>query len=298
MPDGRHTNGQREKERIEAIITHINNKTPSGNKIIDYFFNIFALTIISARDRTGGNRGTHYDFEILTEENPGKWFRVEAKATKTKKEISDKPWELGVQFLNGNPKNYICCDIYAKLWYKEWIESGIFTSMFDITESIPSYEEWRDKDGFCQDDPKTPYGKQLKSNFRDFWGPGTSMANIGDGLDPRYHIFKQFNMNDEELNTLKKQIQERANEALSVKDYWFALAGDVNNPDAFNCKWYSKITFSFIESIVINEERSKPTGDVIFDVSAKDTNGQPFNFHTHMRWGKGVGFSNIRMDMK
>tara|TARA_A100001015_G_C15009920_1_gene722524 strand:+ start:537 stop:1430 length:894 start_codon:yes stop_codon:yes gene_type:complete len=297
MPDGRHTNGQKEKEQIEAIIQHINNKTPSGKKIIECFFNIFSLTIISARDRTGGNRGTHYDFEILTEENPGKWFCVEAKASKDKKGISEKPWEFGVQFLNGKPQDYICCDIYARLWYKEWIESGLFTSMFDITESIPSYEEWRDKDAFCQSDPKTPYGKQLKSNFRDSWGPKSSMKDIGDGLDPRYHIFEKFHMNSDELNTLKKQIHERANEALRVKDYWVALAGDVTSPETFNCMWYSNFTISTIESIAINKKRSKPT-DVIFVVSAKDTNEQPFNFHTRMRWGKGVGFSNLRMDMK
>lgn len=298
MPDGRHTNGQNEKEQIEAIIKHINERTPSGKKIIDCFYNTFNLTIISARDRTGGNRGTHYDFEILTEENPGKWFRVESKASKDKKEISDKPWELGVQFLNGKPQDYICCDIYAELWYKEYIESNLFTNMFGISASVPSYEEWRDKDAFCQSDPKTLYGIQLKNNFRDSWGPKSSMKDIGDGLDPRYHIFEQFNMNNDELNELKSQIYPRANEALRVKDYWFALAGDVTNPDTFNCKWYSKFTISTIESIAINKERCKQKGDITFDVFAKNDEGQPFNFHTHMRWGKGVGFSNIRMDMK
>ena len=48
------------------------------------------------------------------------------------------------------------------------------------------------------------------------------------------------------------------------------------------CKWYSKFTISTIESIAINKERCKQKGDITFDVFAKNDEGQPFNFHTHI----------------
>ena len=95
------------------------------------------------------------------------------------------------------------------------------------------------------------------------------------------------------MDVLKIEILEIAKKILEHKDAWLEINGNVDsNCDIpFTFKWTKKLTISQIFSITIDEEtKSDFTGKIESDLD------YPIKFI--IRWGKGTGFSNLRMDLK
>ena len=72
--------GSNEVRDIQAIVSSIHTQSPNGLKIMESFKNRFGIDILDARSRPG-NRGVHYDFQILVGPAPGVWKNVEHKGS-------------------------------------------------------------------------------------------------------------------------------------------------------------------------------------------------------------------------
>jgi hypothetical protein len=78
------------------------------------------------------------------------------------------------------------------------------------------------------------------------------------------------------------------NTCLSEKDLWLQINGDIN--DNVDFKWYDKILLD--EKYTVNISMKS---DFDFDFISIENK---INFKAKLRWGKGCGFSNLRIDLK
>jgi hypothetical protein len=264
-----------EAEDVAKIVKHMNDDTPAGKKIKAAFKDKFGLDILEARNRNG-SRKTHYDLSILVGKD---WSRVEHKgsATLTEIKVGEVPWAAGVQFYNGGCEKYEVTRAYARLWYDTYIGSGTLKATWKIDAPIPSFEEWLKGDCCQQGNPKTQFGKQLKEKVR-------ALREGGSLLDERKEIVKNLVINEE---ALKRDVSKLANEVLDKKDYWMEVRGNIDGE--FNVAWHPKYMITDIETI-----------DIIRDLDIKIVfncaGGMSFN--GILRWGKGAGFSCLRLDLK
>ena len=277
--------GANEVEDISTIICAIKSKSEAGLKITTSFKEKFGCQIIDARPRSGGSRGTHYDFEVKVEVKPGLfvWRRIEHKGSSQNRPISpdEKPWTAGVQFHNGGCEKYSIAKKYSKAWYSMYIETGLLKDTFKIESATPSYDEWFDKDCKTQGPPKTPFGLELKRRVREIRGPKASL------LEERDPVLSSFIITEEDKNLFKKEVLPIVIEALEQKDYWLTIHGDLNGE--FHVAWYPKLVISCINDIVITKKK---------DIEFKFLCENNFVFNGILRWGMGAGFSNIRIDLK
>lgn len=271
-----------EAKDILHIITSINTKNNVGQKIMDGFLNTFGYELLKARERQGSSRGTHYDFDIEVRMPDGDvWKHVEHKGSKTYRPIKseEKPWTAGVQFHNGGSDKYTIAKEYARLHYNTHIESGSLKTTFNIQSTIPSFEEWFKQDCCVQDDPRTNFGRELKERVRE-------QRNGGSLLAERAPVVMGLKFDEEEKKILIAEVLPIANHALEQKDYWLTVCGDMEKE--FNLAWSPKFTIPAIEDIVIHRKK-----DITFDFKCSG-----FTFGGILRWGKGAGFSCLRMDLK
>ena len=276
----RHTAAANEVEDIANIIRAINSRTPAGLAIIATFRDRFGVEITAARARTGSNRGTHYDFEVEVNQT---WKKVEHKGSQQYRlpNVDDAPWKGGVQFHNGGCEKYSLARKYAQTWYTMYIQSGTLKEEFGIEASIPSFAEWFEKDCRVQDDPKTPFGKELKRRVRERRGEKSSL------LEKRAAVLAALNITDEDNATLIAEVLPIANHALDQKEYWLSIHGTLGGD--FHAVWYPQFRIESIQEVTI-----KKNLDVEIDfVCAND-----FRFRGILRWGKGAGFSCLRVDLK
>jgi hypothetical protein len=274
--------GAQEVEDIRNLVGAIQTRSAAGIKLTDSFKAQFGDDILDARARKG-NRGVHYDFEVLVGPVPGTWRRVEHKGSAAFTPISptDTPWAAGVQFHNGGCEKYSICEQYARAWYTTHVGSGALTAEWSIAAPIPSFEEWYAKDAKVQGDPKTAFGKELKAAVRGVRGDRGSL------LEKREAVLAAFTPTEEELRTLGVEAIVVLNEALDQKDYWLTIHGDPAGD--FYCRWWPQFRLGAPLSVVMRKER-----DVYFDVTCEGD----FRFSLLLRWGKGAGFSNLRMDAR
>ena len=273
---------------IKAIIAGIHTKNSCGLKIVKAFAEKFPeLELVDARARKGTSRGTHYDFEICVRaagsSDEGEWRRVEHKGSKKFKPIAndDTPWKAGVQFHNGGCEKYSSAKMYAKIWYTMYIESETLKKEFGIEAETPSFDDWFAKDCKVQADPKTPFGLELKQKVRARHGARASL------LKERTAVIDALEFTEDVLSTMKSEVLPIANEALEQKDYWLTIHGDVDGD--FHCAWYPKFTISAIETIHVTKKK-----DIMFEFCCEGG----FVFNGILRWGKGAGFSCLRIDLK
>ena len=288
MPRTKANAGENEREDVSLIITCINEKNWCGKQICDSFESEFpGAKIISARDHNNGNRKCHYDFEVEVEftdpetsEKTRTWKNIEHKGSKKYTEIKpeDKPWSAGVQFHNGGCEKYKLAKKYAQLWYDTYIKSGLFKEKYSITAPIPTYEEFFKKDCKVQGDPKTPFGIELKSKVR------TAGSNL---IAYRDEIVKKLEITKKDLEDLEKDVLPIANHVLEKKDYWLTIHGSLSGD--FHVKWYPK----FLITKVLKVVPEKAT-DILYRFVCEDG----LEFKAMLRWGKGAGFSNIRVDLR
>jgi len=276
-----------EDEDIKTIIKCINERNACGMKIIDSFRERFNFDILEARERIGNSRKKHYDFSILVRyQNSTEWMQVEHKGSKHFRPINvnDKPWAAGVQFHNGGCEKYSIAKKYARLWYDIHIKSGNLQDKFNAKAPIPTFEDWFDKDCKAQSDPKTVFGKELKKRVRDERGPRSSI------LEARQPILEAFELSEEEKQEFITEVLPIANHALNEKHYWLTIHGNIQDgTDNFYVAWYPKFIIEQINKIDIIKN---------LDIEFKIECNNDFTFKAILRWGKGAGFSCLRIDLK
>lgn len=276
---GKDKAGENEKKDIRAIVAAINARNPAGLKICDAFQQRFSLPLLAARERPG-NRGVHYDFEIQIGDA---WFRVEHKGCQQYTPISPSqtPWSAGVQFHNGGCEKYTIARLYAQTWYDVHVGSGALKAEFGVEAPLPTFDEWFAGDAKAQDDPRTLFGVELKKRVKAARGDRASL------LDKRAATHAAFTPTAEDFETFKHEVLRILNSVLEVKDYWLTIHGDVGGGD-FHCAWYPKFLLSEIKTLVMRKEL-----DIWFDFDCGD-----LRFSSILRWGKGAGFSNLRIDAR
>jgi hypothetical protein len=278
--------GANEVEDINFIIDAIHTKSVVGMKFIDGFYAKFGDTLLDARCRSGSNRGTHYDFDILVRFNTGAeaWKQVEHKGANIKTTIKDdeKPWLAGVQFHNGGCDKYTITADYARIHYDTHIASGALTRDWKIGSTIPTFADWWKNDCCRQDDPKTPFGIELKAAVRTVRGLKGSLRA------ERAPVVEALCTGSEVQAKLIEEVLPIANSVLEEKDYWLTVRGSLKSGD-FNHAWNPKFTIGAIESVVITKKK-----DIMFEFHCTDN----FKFKGILRWGKGAGFSCLRIDLK
>jgi hypothetical protein len=273
--------GRNEAKDIESIVSAIHNRTPNGLKIIKSFQDRFGVELLDAKCRSG-NRQVHFDFQILVGPAPGVWKTVEHKGSRDAFPISEsqKPWSAGVQFYNGGCEKYSIGKKYAKLWYDIYIVSGSLKEEWNLTAEIPTFEEWYMKDVKCQGDPKTAFGKELKAAVRKVRGPTASLR------EKRAAVNEAFTFTEEELALFKTEVLKLVNEVLLAKEYWLTIHGDPEGE--MYCAWYPQFSIGEIQEVTIRKEL-----DIWIDFTCSEC-----SFTSIIRWGKGAGFSNLRIDLR
>ena len=279
MPRTRNLAAANETLDIKTIVNAINLNTLCGIKIKTNFKETFGIDIESARHRKGSNRGTHYDFEIMVN---SEWKKVEHKGSRDYRlpKHDESPWKAGVQFHNGGFEKYTLTRKYARVWYDTHIASGSLKTEFELTSDIPTFEEWVN-DCKVQSDPKTIFGKELKQKVRAIRGPRGSL------LEKRAAVNAAIEITDEDKATFISEVLAITNSVLDEKDYWLSIHGDLDGD--FHAVWYPKFR---IDSILDVSFEKNLDIDITFNCA------NDFKFNGIMRWGKGAGFSCLRVDLK
>jgi len=275
-----------ETEDINFIIAAIHTKNQTGQRFLATFKEKFDCEILDARDRQGSSRGTHYDFDILVRSKTGEeaWKHVEHKGSKTFRAIKadEKPWTAGVQFHNGGCDKYSIAKDYAKKHYDIHIASGSLKTEFGIVAPTPSFEDWFKQDCCVQADPRSDFGNELKQKVRAIRGHRSSL------LDEREPVIEALEVTQEVKQQLIKEVLPIANQALEQKDYWLTICGSLDDGN-FNLAWSPKFTIGTINDVLITKAK-----DILFEFKCSDD----FTFGGILRWGKGAGFSCLRVDLK
>lgn len=280
MPRTRDTAGAQETADIAAIVDGIRTRTGCGPRIMAAFSEQFGVEILDARVRSGGNRNTHYDFEVLV--GP-EWRRVEHKGSAACVPVSptDTPWAAGVQFHNGGCEKYTIARKFARLWYDTHVGSGTLKAAWGVEAAIPTFEEWYAKDAKQQGDPRTPFGIELKRRVRAVRGDKGSLR------EERAPVVAAFEPTVEDLRVLGEEAIAELNAALGQKDYWLTIHGDPAGE--FHCRWWPAFSLVAPTTITVRKEL-----DVFFDFACEGG----VSFSCLLRWGKGAGFSNLRVDAR
>jgi hypothetical protein len=274
-----------EVRKVAFIVTAIHTKNATGQRFSNLFKEKFACELLDARTRTG-SRKNHYDFDILVRFPNGEeaWKHVEYKGSNTFRAIKhdEKYWTAGVQFHNGGCDKYSIAKSYARKHYDIHIASGSLKNEFGILAPIPSFDDWFKQDCCVQANPRSAFGKELKQKVRAVRGPDSSL------LDERQPVIDTLEITEDDKQQFMKEVLPIANYALEQKDYWLTICGNLEDGN-FNIAWNPKFTIGSINEIVITKKK-----DIIFEFKCSDD----FTFRGILRWGKGAGFSCLRIDLK
>jgi len=274
-----------EVRKVAFIVAAIHTKNAIGQRFSNSFKQKFGCEILDARTRTG-SRKNHYDFDILVRFPNGEevWKHVEHKGSKTFCAIKDdeKPWTASVQFHNGGCDKYSIAKSYAKVHYDIHVASGSLKNTFGILAPIPSFDDWFKQDCCVQADPRSAFGKELKQKVRAVRGPGSSL------LDERQPVIDSLEITDDDKQQLIKEVLPIANHVLEQKDYWLTICGSLEDGN-FNLAWYPKFTIGSIQDVEVTRKK-----DILFEFKCSED----FSFGAILRWGKGAGFSCLRVDLK
>lgn len=288
--DGRHIAGKTEEKRTQELVRLINERTSSEyHHIATEFKKITGVDLVSARERAGSNRSTHHDLVFLA--SNAREYKIEHKGSMDIKTITN-PCDAGVQILNGPGNWFSICERLVDIYYDDYILNHKITGALGITLPIPSREEFR-KDQFLQGNPKTAYLKELKCIVRERYGPKASLKDVPD-LDPRPMISLKLkeSFTDEDKHQLSKEILSRVTPVLNDKDLYMTDQPKSSVPfKFFDAKNY---TIKDIKTITLDISATDPC----FKITAITQKETEFHCILRIRWGKGVGFSNVRGDIR
>jgi hypothetical protein len=279
--------GKNETQDIINIVTDIHEKTNKYQSIISSFAITFpGKRIIDAKIRDGSNRSTHHDICILVQDihnNNETWFNVEHKGSinVTAKSKATKPWALGVQFANLSCIKFTMAKKYAQKWYDILISSDKLKNEFEISAEIPTFNDWYSKDCCSQGDPKTSFGIELKNKVR-------LKTNGSSLLNKRKEVIDNLTLDENDIEIFKNEVLPIVKDVLEQKDYFLIIKGLLCS-DNFNVSWYPKFIINDIISINVIKKK-----DIEFEFKCSDN----VSFNGILRWGKGAGFSCLRIDFK
>ena len=283
--NNRQTNGKREAHQLERIKFHIDNNTPNGIRVKNAFENKFKEKIIKIK--IIGGRSKHFDLMIYTDK--GNKYKVEYKGSMRCYPIDpeEPPWVTGIQFLNGNPKSFQLCGIYAREWFK-FVKHYIKINKFNMTSQIPSFEEYQTSI-FKQAKNKNPYILEFQKKYKDHTGKNKIDVERKDFNKN----FASTEINESILVNLKEEINKKYIEAMKEKEIWLQIHGDIDN--IINVFWRKGMTEEELKSRTISDIFIEtPTPDIKFRCVC----GPDFSFIAHLRWGYYIGIGNLRIDFK
>lgn len=278
------SNAKRNEEKdVDQILVLLNDPASvMGAQMRKRFHSLMGMSILEARRGVGGGNAAHYDFEVRTETG---WHKVEHKGSVKKAPIKtdSNPWENGVQFHNGGAKFYTLSRKYAASWYAKYIETGLLRERYSLTSPLPSFDEWYRKDALAHGDPKTAFGIELKAVYRRDH-PGKSLEQ------ERNEFVAEFitTCTEEDRQVFAEEVLPVIQEAFRNKDVWLQVAGDVYS-DEFYFHWSPSLSVNRIQSVTILKKSD-------IELVVECDNG--LVLHPILRWGKGMGFSNLRVDLK
>jgi hypothetical protein len=274
-----------ETRDIESILRMMNDPTSDGGtRIKESYETAFGKKFLQARrgKAAAGGRSAHYDFEIETEDGV---FHVEHKGTQQYAPIDPSlpPWTGGVQFYNGGMEKYRFAKKYAEEWYKMYIGSGVLKERYKLGAAIPTLEDWIKKDAKVQGNPGTEFGKELKATYRELH-PGCSLTKERDEFVAAFLS----TCTQEDCDRLAEDILPILKNSLAEKHYWLQIAGDLDS-GRFHCAWTRQLYVTEIKKIEIVKR-----SDIWMNIECDND----FRFRGILRFGKGSGFSNIRIDFR
>ena len=278
-------NGINEENNIKIILESLNNNTDLGVKLISSLRDNMKIEFKKAYHRKKSNRKSHYDFII--EDNNGVIHQIEHKGSYIYKKIedTDTPWKSGVQFVNAGCEKFNVGRIYSKLWYDNYLYSKYLSDCYKLSSDIPTFNTWYKSDCCTQGDPKTLFGKELKKVYREQNG-NTSLLHLRKEINKQF--IEEIEKNPVILNDFKDTVITFGNECLKEKHIWLQINGNLLENVDF--KWYNKFLLSDNYKIDIIVK-----SDIDFNFISTTND---MNFSCKLRWGKGAGFSNLRIDFK
>lgn len=284
-------NGINEKKFLLELVKHINEKTNIGMKIRNQFHQQNKFLINTAKI-SGGSMSDHYDICFNCSNN--KDYKIECKHTAKCKNLSiiKTPWQYAVQVLNGIGNKFVIGQKYAKLWYDTWIDSDILKNQYNIKADKPSFDEWCKLDAFVCGDPKSAFSVELKKKVRDKHGPKASLnkgQKNGVKYDYRKDIIDNFIINETEKQLFINQCQKKLESIFAEKDYFLTTSGDICDENKFTFRIFDKTDMKKIKDVEIIKSK-----DIKFKLIMDDDS----SMNGILRFGKGAGFSNIRVDFK
>lgn len=271
-----------ESTDLKFITDALHNNTDAGRQLKTAFFEKFGKEIQDARQiEKAGNNNSHYDLQILVENI---WCNVEHKGSADYKPIDTKlpPWSQGVQFYNGICDKYTLGRRYAREWYDKYIISGHLSQKYNLKANIPTFEEWFNGDAKVCGDPKTPFGIELRSQFRG------DETKSGGCFDERDELRRTFIISDDDIKIINDEVLRLAQSVLSEKKYWLQIQGNLQ--EKFYCAWHPELKLTTITKV----EKDMTCSDLQF----KFCSDMGFEIKARLRWGKGQGLSNIRIDLR
>ena len=280
-----------EHERVQFITDSFNNNnTDFGKELIETFYIKFGKNIKNVEHL--GNNKDHYDM-LFTLDN-GTVMSCEEKGNSNSTKISENdssPWAQSIQRANIPGNQITQCKVLARLWYEKVICKNIIREDLGMTSEIPDYETWI-KDAFRAGDPKTEYVKELKEKYRNKYGAKCSMNGKNNSpYDYRQDVVPFLEFTEEDKITLINEVQHKLDYVMSEKDCWLQTVGTIPN---LKYKWFNHIG----SPKIIKVEKKIGTLDTQFVFTTQDDNGVLKTFDTIIRFGKGTGYTNIRMDIR
>jgi len=267
--------GKHEVMDTRWIVNAIQTNTPFGRQLVTAFHETFGSTPTNARLVARSTRKNHHDIEMLVE---NEWKNVEIKNSQKYTPIrTNRPWTDGVQFYNGSCSKFSFAKKYAKTWYDMYIRNDVFRTQWQVTASTPTFDEWYARDCCVQGNPKTAFGKELKQRVR---AQGESLR------DAREHVLKELDMTEDEKKVLIQEVGDIVRPVLLEKEYWLVIHGNVM--EECYVKWFPQYTIPEIQDVILKKGK-----DLEFIFQCTD-----FEFYGILRWGKGAGFSCLRIDLK
>ena len=300
-------NGSDETKRLKLIVNNINTYTQWGEKFRKDFFEFYKKQI----DRVELKNTKKSHFDLLFIFTDGTTYRCEEKGNKEVYDLfkSNTPWEKAVQRLNGKPRDFIICKIFARIWYDLIVCNNELNNNIGNTISPPPFEEWFEKDCCPTDNPKTEWGINFKKCVKEKWKNGEKKISLNgkngvsiDGRDIIHDEFlKKFNSNDlinysycgvlftNVKQILKCQIQKNLDNIMNEKDIWMTTCGTGSN---IKYRFWNKFNPETILDIDLKHSKGS---DFIIKCITKENEK---DFDCYLRWGKGCGFSNLRFDIR
>jgi hypothetical protein len=284
-------NKANEEMDIALIVSYLNDPV-KGSAMRESFAERFpGRHLLAARSydptqtKKAGSRSVHYDFQIQLED--GSWWNIEHKGSHTQRRLSDElpPWTGGVQFFNGGMEKYRLARKYAEEWYNAYVGSGLLHREYLSSSSsiaIPTKEEWILRDAKQQQDPKTPFGSALKRAVRKMGQD--SLLSLRNEFVPAFT--KRLTVQDKQ--ELIEDLLPILRSTFEQKHAWLQIAGDLSSEN-YSFQWSPALTIHSIHDITFT---CKKDLDIIIHSDCE------YPISGKLRWGKGAGFSNLRLDLK